>query len=85
MNDEASRVGPNRDEEVQEAIRFIRRRLGILIVSNYVLALALTVTVAVVFGDLVDYHATDPLMYGGCLAGAAALGFVFGWIAGRRS
>jgi hypothetical protein len=85
MNDEVNRVGPNRDEELQEAIRFIRRRLGLLIVSNYVLALALTITVAVVFGNLVDYHAADPLMYGGCLAGAAALGFVFGWIAGRRS
>jgi len=85
MMDEASRVGPGRDEDLQEAIRFIRRRVGLLIVSNYVLALALTVTVAVVFGNLVDYHAADPLMYGGCLAGAAALGFVFGWIARRRS
>jgi hypothetical protein len=85
MKDEMNRVGPDRDEDVQHAIRFIRRRLGLLIVSNYVLALALTITVAAVFGNLVDYHATDPLMFGGCLAGAAALGFFFGWIARRRS
>lgn len=85
MNDEASRAGPNREQELQEAIRFIRRRLGLLIVAHYVMALALTITVAVVFGNLVDYHAADPLMYGGCLAGAAALGFLFGWIARRRA
>ena len=85
MNDEASRVGPNREEELQEAIRFIRRRLGLLIVSHYVMALALAITVAAVFGWLVDYHSNDPLMYGGCLAGAAALGFLFGWIARRRA
>jgi len=85
MNDEANRVGPDRNEELQEAIRFIRRRLGLLIISHYVMALALTITVAAVFGWLVDYHSTDPLLWGGCLAGAAALGFLFGWIAKRRA
>jgi hypothetical protein len=48
------------------------------------MTLALFVTVAAVFGNLVNYFNSDILLWGGCTAGAAVAGFFFGWFA-RRS
>ncbi len=73
------------NEDPLESLRFAGPQLVRLLVAVWAMTLALVVTVVLVFGNLVDYHAADPLMYGGALAGAAALGFLFGWIARRRA
>ncbi len=63
----------------------LRRRLRQLTVAVVLMTLALFLTCAAVFGHLVNYFSGDPALYGGSLAGAAIVGFLFGWFArGRR-
>ena len=72
-------------EDPLESLTFVRRRLVWFAAALSAMTLALAVVATLVFNELVEYHAGDPLMYGGSLAGAAALSFVCGWIARRRS
>jgi hypothetical protein len=63
----------------------VRRRLRQLTVAVVVMALALFLTCAAVFGRLVNYFGGDEALFGGAAIGAAILGFLFGWFArGRR-
>ena len=71
--------------EVLETMRAVRRRLGWLTVAVCLMTLALILTVAAVFGSLVNYFGRDAMLWGGTTAGAAILGFFFGWLAGRRA
>ena len=63
----------------------LRRRIRALSVAVVLMALAMLLTAAAVFGQQVDYFGRDPLLFGGAGFGAALLGFGFGWFAGRRA
>ena len=72
-------------EELHRLLESVRRRLRKLTVAVMLMTLMLILTVAVVFGDLVNYFAADAMMLGGVSAGAAILGFAFGWVARRKA
>ncbi len=72
-------------DEGTAAIRSIQARLRALTVAVWILALAVLLTGAAVFGNLVNYFAGEPLMFGGASVGAALLGFAFGWLARRAA
>jgi hypothetical protein len=73
------------EEDPLRSLKFVSQHLVWFVVALCAMTLALVATVTLVFNNLVDYHAGDPLMYGGSLAGAAALSFLCGWIARRRA
>ena len=75
---------PNQQEELRQLLESVRCRLRRLTVAVMLLTLVLVLSVAVTFGELVNYFAFDPLLLGGVTVGAALLGFGFGWYAGRR-
>ena len=70
-------------DELHAVLQSLRRRMRTLTVAVLLMTLALLLTVAAVFGNIVDYHAGEPLLQGGVAVGAALLGFFFGWIARR--
>ena len=71
--------------DLDRSLRSVRRRLRQLTVAVVVMALALFLTCAAVFGSLVNYFNGDTALFGGVGIGAAILGFLFGWFArGRR-
>ena len=71
--------------DLDRSLRSVRRRLRQLTVAVVVMALALFLTCAAVFGRLVNYFGGDEALFGGVGIGAAILGFLFGWFArGRR-
>jgi len=76
---------PNRIQETLVLLQSIKRRLRRLTVAVVLLVLVVVLLTASVFGYLVDYMAYDPMLWGGSTAGAAVLGFAFGWFAGRRA
>jgi len=84
MNSEPSAAGPGRHDDLQEAIASMRRQLVRLTVVVSLMTLALFVTVAAVFGNLVNYFNSEVMMRGGATAGAAVAGFLFGWFARRK-
>jgi uncharacterized membrane protein (DUF485 family) len=69
--------------ELQAVLQSLRRRMRALTVAVLLMTLALLLTVAVMFGYVVDFHAGEALLQGGVAVGAALLGFLFGWIARR--
>jgi hypothetical protein len=76
---------PTRPVDRDSALESVQRRLRQLTVAVVAMTLALFLTCAMVFGDRVSYFAGQASLYGGSLAGAAILGFLFGWFArGRR-
>ena len=81
MNDD----DPKQREELHQLLESVRRRLRKLTVAVMLMTLMLILTVAVVFGDLVNYFAADAMMLGGVSTGAALLGFAFGWVARRKA
>jgi membrane associated rhomboid family serine protease len=70
-------------DELQAVLQSLRRRMRALTVAVLLMTLALLLTVAAVFGQLVNWFAGDVLLQGGVAVGAALLGFFFGWIARR--
>lgn len=70
-------------DELRAMLHSIRAGIRALTVATIIVALALLLTAAAVFGNLVNYFAGDPLMFGGVSVGAAMLGFAFGWFARR--
>ena len=81
MNESETR----RPDELHDVLQLVQRRLRRLTVAVLLLTLMLMLTVAAVFGELVNWFAGDPLMFGGVAVGTALLGFGFGWFAGRRA
>ena len=76
---------PQGADDLRNQLQSVRSRLRGLTVAVMVMALMLTITVAAVFGSLVNWFAYDGLLYGGATACAALLGFAVGWIARRRA
>lgn len=70
-------------EELSEMLERLLRRVRALSVAVVLMALALFVLTAAIFGYLVEWHAFEPLLFGGAAVGCALLGFAFGWFAGR--
>ena len=62
----------------------IRRRLGMLSVTVCVLILAVLLEASAVYGSLINYFAGDAQLYVAATIGAAAIGFILGWIARSR-
>lgn len=74
-----------RQDELCEGLQAVQRRLRRLTVAVILMTLMLTLTVAAVFGELVNYFGGDAGLFGGASVGAALLGFGFGWFARRRA
>ena len=72
-------------EELQAVFESIRARLRVLTVAVLIMALALILSGAAMFSSLINYFAGDAMIFGGMTAGAALLGFAFGWFARRRA
>jgi hypothetical protein len=76
---------PTRHEDIESILKAVRRRLWLLTVAVVLMTFALFLTLAAVYGQLVNYFNGQQGLYGGTLIGAAILGFLFGWFArGRR-
>jgi hypothetical protein len=69
--------------EIDRQLRLMRRRLAWLTVAVFGMALAMLMTVAAVFGAVIDFHYGEGILIGGACAGGVAMGFVFGWLARR--
>lgn len=76
---------PPATDALRVMLESIRSHVRALTVAVWILALAVFLTAAAVFGNLVNYFAGEPLMFGGASAGAAVLGFIFGWLARRTA
>ena len=81
MND----AKPNQQQELREILEGLVRRVRVLTVAVIIMAMALLLLAATIFGNLVNYFAGDPLLFGGVAIGCALLGFGFGWFARRRA
>ncbi len=66
-------------------LRRIEQRLRWLTVAVFLVALALLFNVAAVFGAIIEFHAGEGILIGSASAGAAVMGFVFGWLARRAT
>jgi len=60
----------------------IRRWLKGLTVAGVLMALALFLLAAAEFGNIVEYHAYEPLLVASTAVGTAVLGFFFGFVVG---
>ena len=75
----------NEPDDTQKLLKSVRSRLRTLTVVTMLLALAVFLSVATVFGYLVNYFAVEALLRGAVIGGVAVLAFFFGWLAGRRA
>jgi len=85
MDDRDSKRQDALDSVLQSVRRQLRRLTAgvvLMTVAVVLMGLALFLTVAVVFGYLLNYYSFDPSLLGGVTVGAAILGFVFGAMAG---
>ena len=73
------------DTDVAGKLDRISRRLQWLTVAVFAMALALLFIVAGVLGSLIDFHFGEWKLIVGTCVGGAAMGFAFGWLAGRRA
>jgi hypothetical protein len=71
----------DRPDETQQLLRSVRRQLGRLSIVLAVMILVLALLTASVYGNLVNYFAGEPLMWGSTLLAAALVGFALGWFA----
>lgn len=71
-------------DELHELLQSVRERLGLVTVAMMLMALAVGLSTAVVFGQLANYFGRDTVLVGGGAMGAAVLGFILGFIAGRK-
>ena len=71
---------PDRDspESQRPLLESIHRRVQALTVAVVLMAMALFLYTAAVFGEIVDYHGGEALLLGGTAVGTAVLGFFFG-------
>jgi uncharacterized membrane protein YkvI len=63
----------------------IRRRLKWLTTAVFLVAFALLLVVASVFGAIVDFHTGESKLVAGACTGGTVMGFLFGWLARRGS
>jgi len=68
-------------DQAPKQLDSVARRLGWLTTAVFLVALALLFNVAAVFGAIIEFHAGEGILIGSASAGAAVMGFVFGWLA----
>lgn len=68
------------DRSTDAALDRVDRKLRLMMVAMFAVALALTLEIAALFGYIVEFHAGEGLLVGSASASGVALGFVFGWI-----
>jgi membrane associated rhomboid family serine protease len=73
---------PRQPQDLAKSLQSVRWWLRGLTVAVLLMTLALLLTVAAVFGSLVNYFDGDASLFGGVAVGAAVLGFGFGLLAG---
>jgi hypothetical protein len=69
---------------LQDTLNVMQRRLRALTTAVLVLTLAVVLCAAAVYGNVANYFGGDWMLLGGVPAATAALGFAFGWFAGRK-
>ena len=74
-----------RQDEIHEILAALDRRVRRLTLVAALMALALLLLAASVFGSLVNYFGGDAMLFGGASVGAALLGFAAGWFARQRT
>ena len=79
---------PDSRESRRPLLESVYRRVQALTVAVVLMALALFLVVAVVFGFLVEFHGGEAALVGGTAVGTALLGFFFGlgvgWVVRRK-
>ena len=75
---------PKQPDESLAMLESMRARLRQLTIAVVLLALAVLLCGAAVFGFLTNYFGGDATLRGSIAGGAALLGFFFGLFAGRR-
>lgn len=75
---------PKQQDELHEVLQSVRKHLNWMTVAVLLMILAVLLQVAAKFGELCNWFAGDAMLVGGSAVGAAVLGFVLGFIAGRR-
>jgi len=75
---------PKPQDELHEVLQSVRSRLGRLTVAVLLMILAVLLSTSAIFGQLADWHGEEPLLLGGSAVGAAVLGFILGFVAGRK-
>ena len=75
---------PKPQDELHEVLQSVRNRLSRMTVAVMLMILAVLLQTAAKFGELCTWYAEDAMLVGGSAVGAAVLGFVLGFIAGRR-
>jgi hypothetical protein len=71
-------------DDLSKALDRVQRRLRRLTSAVVFLAFTVLLCAAAVHGYLANYFGSDVLMFSATSAGAALLGFGFGWVARRR-
>jgi hypothetical protein len=71
--------------ELRAVLARVLKRLKLLTTAVLLLTLAVALCFAAVYGQVANYFGGDGMLQGGVAVGAAALGFVLGWIARRRA
>ena len=71
--------------EIRALFEATQRRLRRLTVAVALMTLTVVLLLACWFGDLANWYGNQGSLVGGAAAGAAVLGFVFGFFAGRRA
>jgi len=74
----------NQARELREILARLGTRLRRLTVAVVLMALAMFLLTATLLGELINWFAGQPSLFGGATVGAAVLGFAFGWFAGKR-
>ena len=72
-------------DELRELLGGVRRRLRTLTTAVLLLTLAVVLCAGAVYGEVANYFGGDAMLQVAIAIGAAALGFFFGWLAGRRA
>jgi hypothetical protein len=84
----SNRPDPDSPESQRPLLESVCRRVQALTVAVVLMAMALFLYTAAVFGEIVDYHGGEALLVGGTAVGTAILGFLFGlgvgWLVRRK-
>jgi hypothetical protein len=84
MSSDASKPSPDQ-VPIATQLAALRRRLTWLTAAVFLVALALLLFVAGVLSGEIDYHYGEYKLIAGSCTGGVVMGFLFGWLAGRRS
>ena len=79
----AAAAPPHELDRLEAQLAALRKRITWLTVAVFLVALALLLTVAAVFGAEIDFHAGESILIAGACTGGVVMGFLFGWLTRR--